>query len=116
MAEYDLWDYDLAGGKEIANTIDHWLVRNGITTEENAAKVRLFGGSEVYTEDRYNGRVWKNRNGVPMICYEWIQGKDHMNTPADTCRIWNLWFSKWELDKEKGRCYEGRPCEKRRMS
>lgn len=109
MAEYDLWDYDPSKGKEIANTIDHWLVRNGIATEETAAQIRLFGSSETYKEDRYSGIVWKNQNGTPVICYEWIRGKDHMNTPADTERIWDLWFSKWGMDQEKGRCYEGRP-------
>lgn len=111
MGQYDLWNYDIAKDNEIAQTIDKWLIRNGIAGEEAVKRIRLSGISERYTEEDRNCVLWKNDNGLPLVCYEWIMGKDHMNTPEDNRRFWDQWFSKWVLDENLGRCFEGEPIE-----
>lgn len=105
--EYDIWSYEITGDGEIPQTLDKWLVRNGLATQENVRQVRLNGEKRI--DGRYNGTLWKNRDGIPLLWYEWVEKKDHMNTPEENYRFWDLWFSKWHLDAEKGRCFEGRP-------
>lgn len=107
MAEYDLWSYKIDEEGDISETIDKWLVWHELAEEDNVKQVRLFGASEKYTEGRYNITVWKNDNGIPLLRYEWVKSKDHMNCMDDNVRFWNNWFSKWILDKEKGRRYLG---------
>ena len=109
MGEYDLWSHDLRDDSGLTQGIDLWLVRNGMATIENARKVRISGASETFVTGRHHCTVWKNGKGIPMIRYDWIAMKDHMNTADENNMFWDEWFSKWTLDKKKGRCYEGKP-------
>lgn len=109
MGEYDLWSHDLRDDNGLTQGIDLWLVRNGMATTEDARAVRVSGASESFLTGRHHCTVWKNGKGIPMIRYDWIAMKDHMNTADENNMFWDEWFSKWTLDKEKGRCYEGRP-------
>lgn len=105
IGEYDLWSHKPDEDNIISATLDKWLVWNGLASEDNVKQIRLLGASEKYTEGRYHIMVWKNADGVPLLRYEWVKSKDHMNCRDDNLRFWNNWFSKWVLDKEKGRCY-----------
>lgn len=107
MGQYDLWSYDIKEQTPLTEALNNWLVRNKLATEENADEIRTSHDSETYIEDRHNMTIWKNQAGAPMVIYEWIQGKDHMNTPEDNRRFWDLWFSKWKLDKNNNRSYNG---------
>lgn len=109
MGEYDLWSHDISSEEELSSTLDHWLIRNNLATKENVREVRLSGMAKTYKEGRFNGMVWKNADNIPLLNYEWIDTKDHMNAPQDNYRFWDKWFSKWTLDPRKGRCYKGRP-------
>ena len=108
MGEYDLWGYGLEEENGLTQGIDLWLIRNGLATEENAKQMRISGASETFTTDRHHCVQWDNAQGIPMVRYDWIEKKDHMNTADENNLFWDQWFSKWTLDKEKGRCYEGR--------
>lgn len=109
MGEYDLWGYNLAEDNGLTQGIDLWLVRDGLATAENAKETRVSGASETFTIGRHHCAVWKDARGVPMLRYDWIEKKDHMNTSDENDMFWDQWFCKWTLDSEKGRCYEGRP-------
>jgi hypothetical protein len=109
MGEYDLWPYGIQEETNITRGIDLWLVRNGLATAENAKQIRIGGASEIFTAGRHHCMQWNDKNGIPMIRYDWIEKKDHMNTPEENRMFWRQWFSKWILDKGKGRCYEGKP-------
>ena len=101
MAQYDLWSYDIKEDTELTDAIDHWLVRNGLASEENVRDIRISGASAEYKDGRNTGFVWEDENGRPMVCYEWIRGKDHMVNPDDCRRFWKHWFSRWSL-RENG--------------
>lgn len=111
MAEYDMWSYDLQkDGTMTTNAVDMWLIRNGFATEENVAEVRKSGASESSTSGRWNNFVWKNEAGQPLFRYIWVQGKDHVNLPAENQLIWDEWFSHFTLDPASGvRSYDGAP-------
>lgn len=109
MGEYDLWGYGLEEENGLTHGIDLWLIRNGLATEENAKRMRISGASETFSVQRHHCVQWDNAQGIPMVRYDWIEKKDHMNTADENNLFWDQWFSKWTLDKEKGRCYEGRP-------
>lgn len=109
MGEYDLWSCDLHEDSLFTRAIDQWIVRNGLAPKARAKQVRTGAASEKCTQGRYECYVWKNACGVPMLRYDCVRKKDHMNTPEENFRFWDLWFSKWTLDPEKGRCYEGAP-------
>lgn len=109
MGEYDLWSCSIEEDTAVTASIDRWLVRNELASPENAKQVRISGASETLRDDRWQGTVWKNSRGIPMVRYDWIEKKDHMNTPEENFRFWDQWFSKWVLTKESGRCYEGTP-------
>lgn len=108
MGEYDLWSYSLEEDSILTQGIDLWLVRNGMAAEENAKEMRLFGAAETFVVNRHHCTVWNDAQGIPMIRYDWIHMKDHMNTPDENHMFWDEWFCSWTLEKEKGRCYEGR--------
>lgn len=116
MGEFDLWSYRLEERTQQTDAIDLWLVRNKIVSEENVQQVRISGASENPCDGRYHSRIWNNRQGIPMVRYDWIEKKDHMNTPGENFRFWDHWFSKWRLTKDQGRCYEGIPCSKGEIS
>lgn len=109
MGEFDLWGYSLAEDTSVTAIMDKWLVRNGIAGEKNARQVRISGAAEAIRDGRYHGTIWKNPDGVPMIRYEWIEKKDHMNTPEENFQFWDQWFSKWHLTENHVRCYDGKP-------
>lgn len=109
MGEYDLWGYDRAEDNGLTQGIDLWLVRDGLASAENARETRVSGASETFTIGRHHCAVWKDAQGIPMLRYDWIEKKDHMNTPDENNMFWDQWFCKWTLDSKKGRCYEGRP-------
>lgn len=108
MGEFDLWDYRTEADTSVTASIDRWLVRNGIAAAGNEKQIRISGASETLQDGRHHGAVWKNQQGIPLVRYDWIEKKDHMNTPDENFGFWDLWFSKWSLT-EKGRCYEGNP-------
>lgn len=109
MGEFDLWSHDIHAENSMTLGIDLWLVRNGFASKETARDIRVSGASKTFTIGRHHCRQWNDRNGIPMIRYDWIRMKDHMNTSDENNMFWDQWFSKWTLDKEKGRCYEGTP-------
>ena len=109
MGEYDLWSYDRTVDNGLTRGIDLWLVRNDLATEEKAKAMRVCCPSETFTIGRHHCVQWNDAQGIPMVRYDWIEKKDHMNTPQENNLFWDQWFSKWTLDAEKGRCYEGRP-------
>lgn len=106
MGEYDLWSRSLEEDTSVTASIDRWLVRNGIASKENTKQTRVCGATEILQDGRYHGTVWKNQQGIPLVRYDWIEKKDHMNTPEENFKFWDQWFSKWTLT-ENGRCYEG---------
>ena len=108
MGEYDLWGYGLEEENGLTQGIDLWLIRNGLATEENAKQMRISGASKTFIAGRHHCAQWNNAQGIPIVRYDWIEKKDHMNTADENNMFWDQWFSKWTLDKEKGRCYEGR--------
>lgn len=109
MGEFDLWDYRIEADTSVTAGIDRWLVRNGIASSGNEKQIRISGASATLQDGRYHGTVWKNQQSIPLVRYDWIEKKDHMNTPDENFRFWDQWFSKWSLTKENGRCYEGIP-------
>ena len=109
--QYDLTDYRLEKDTPLTAALDRWLVRDGISSEKTVKTVRINGASDQFIDGRANCSVWTNASGLPLVRYEWIQGKDHMNTPEENARFWDLWFSKWTLDPENGRCFSGIPLE-----
>lgn len=109
MGQYDLWNYDIMDDTPLTNALDMWLIRNGLADNENVSQIRKSGATKKYTDGRHHGTIWENEQGIPLVRYEWIQKKDHMNTSDDTNRFWTQWFSKWSLDEQNRRCFEGRP-------
>lgn len=105
MGEFDLWHYDTAKDSALTEILDKWLVRSGIANEETVKQIRI-SGAQPLTEGRYHGMVWKNAQNEPMVRYDWIEKKDHMNTPEENFRFWDQWFSRWHLTQEHIRCYE----------
>lgn len=109
MGEYDLWSYGLAEDTSVTAIMDKWLVRNRIADTETVRQIRISGATEYLSDGRHHGTIWKNAQGIPMVRYDWIEKKDHMNTPEENFRFWDQWFSKWRLTEEHVRCYEGSP-------
>lgn len=109
MGEYDLWEYALNVENGLTQGIDLWLVRNGLASEENVREIRTCGASESFTVGRHHCVQWNSSDNIPLVRYDWIEKKDHMNTADENNMFWDLWFRKWTLDREKGRLYEGRP-------
>lgn len=107
MGEYDLWSYRLEEETGLTRGIDLWLVRNGLTEEDRAKEKRTHGADETFISGRHHCAIWKNAAGIPMVRYDWIAMKDHMNTADENNLFWDEWFSKWTMEKDKGRCYEG---------
>lgn len=105
MGEFDLWSHRLEDDTQLTDAIDKWLERNEITDAENAKKTRISGASETTQDGRYHCTVWKNSQGTPMVRYDWIEKKDHMNTPEENFRFWDQWFSRWHLTEDHIRCY-----------
>lgn len=108
MGQYDLWNYDIMEETLLTDALNMWLIRNGLASNENVSQIRKSGATKKYTDERHHGMIWENEQGIPLVRYEWIQKKDHMNTPDDTDRFWTQWFSKWTLDEQNRRCFEGR--------
>lgn len=109
MGEYDLWPYTLEAESSCTKGIDLWLIRNGLARESNVREVRRAGASESFTVGRHHCTQWKNKDGIPLVRYDWIEMKDHMNTADENDMFWDRWFSKWSLEPGKGRCYNGKP-------
>lgn len=109
MGEFDLWSYGLAEDTSVTAIMDKWLVRNRIADTETVRQIRISGATEYLSDGRHRGTIWKNAQGIPMVRYDWIEKKDHMNTPEENFRFWDQWFSKWCLTEEHVRCYEGSP-------
>lgn len=109
MGQYDLWQYLPGEDSDLSADIEFWLVRDGLANKNSAREVRIAGASKSHESGRWVDYVWKNTDGIPLIRYSWIRAKDHMNTPAENSRLWDEWFSKWSLDEENRRCYEGKP-------
>ena len=109
MGQYDLWQYLPGEDSDLSADIEFWLVRDGLANKDTAREIRIAGASESHESGRWVDYVWKHPDGIPLIRYSWIRAKDHMNTPAENSRLWDDWFSKWSLDGENRRCYEGKP-------
>ena len=109
MGEFDLWDYRLEEDTQQTAAIDKWLVRNKIASEETAKQIRICGASLIFQEERHHAAIWNNQQGIPMVRYDWVEKKDHMNTPEENEKFWDQWFCKWTLAEDGRRYYEGKP-------
>lgn len=109
FGEYDNGNHDIKLPGHMADTMQFWLVRNGLATEETAEKVRIEGATEEYVDGRYNHTVWCNSKGIPMVRYDWVEQKAHTHTAEENEMFWDCWFSKWSLDENGNRLYEGKP-------
>ena len=109
MGEYDLWPYALQEETVQTHCIDRWLIRNGLADSESARQVRINGASAIFCDGRHHCTQWADKDGIPMVCYDWIEKKDHMNTPEENRRFWEKWFCKWSLDENGHRRYTGTP-------
>lgn len=107
--EYDMGNHEITLPGHMADTIAFWLVRNGLATEETAEKVRKEGAAENYVDGRYHHTVWNNRNGIPLIHYDWVEKKAHTHTAEENIMFWDEWFTKWSLDENGKRLYESKP-------
>ena len=105
MGEYDLWSYRLEDETGLTAGIDAWLQRNGLADERSAREKRLSGADESYTDGRHHVSLWKDGQGQPMLRYDWIEMKDHMNTAEENLRFWDEWFSHWSLGESGIRRY-----------
>lgn len=105
MGEYDLWSYRLEDETGLTAGIDRWLIRNGLADEATAREKRQNGADERYVDGRHHVTVWTDKQGQPRVRYDWIEKKDHMNTPEENRRFWNEWFSRWAFDKTGERRY-----------
>ena len=109
MAEYDMWSYDLSQDSSmVINAANMWLIRNGFATEETVDAVRKAGYAGTRASGRWNACSWRNAQGIPMYCYIWVTGKDHVNMPAENELLWDTWFANWTEDTDTGvRYYKG---------
>ena len=112
MGEYDLWQVDLEADDVPQAALDQWLIRDGLATEENVKEVRTSGMTEEKEDGRYTSYTWANADGVPLVQYTVVAGKDHMNTYEENRILWDELFSKWQLGEDGVRLYEGNPVTK----
>ncbi len=108
FGEYDIGNHEITLPGNMADTIEFWLVRDGLATEETSEKVRMEGASENYVDGRYHHTVWRNNKGVPLVHYDWVEKKAHTHTAEENIMFWDNWFTKWSLDENGNRLYEGR--------
>ena len=86
----------------VINAANMWLIRNGFATEETVDAVRKAGYAGTRTSGRWNACSWRNAQGIPMYCYIWVTGKDHVNMPAENELLWNTWFKHWSMFTDTG--------------
>lgn len=104
--QYELWLHGISEEGPIEDSIDMWLVRNQLATEETAREIREHGYTEAYQEGRLNNYVWKDEKGIPWVRYAWISAKHHVHTWQENEIFWKEWFSRWHIGKDGRRCYE----------
>lgn len=110
VGEYDtVGSYKLEEESMITNALDYWLVRNGVATEETVDEIRVNGADETFVEGRNHNYVWKNEDGIPVVRYAWVEGKDHMITLEEDYILWDEWFSHWSIGEGGVRLYDGQP-------
>lgn len=108
--EYDMFgDFEPGGKGQMMDTLAFHLTRTGLATEGNVEAVLASGADETYVDGRYHHYVWKNKNGVPLLHYNWVEKKAHTHTPEENVMFWDNWFTKWSLDENGNRLYEGKP-------
>lgn len=108
MGQYDLWDYSITSDGVLVNTLDTWLIRDKLATEETVHQIRTGDEVEHYRNGNFHHYIWKNKNGIPLVRYAWILRKEHMNTPEENFLLWDEWFCKWKKNEAGERCFEGR--------
>lgn len=111
VGEYDIISHKISDPGNVADALDYFLKLDGLATEENAEEVRIGGAAKIYVDGRYHHYVWANKNGVPLIHYNWVAQKAHTYTADENFMFWDQWFSKWSLDENGNRLYEGKPIE-----
>lgn len=99
--EYDMFGHaDLSEESQLTDTLKFWLERNGLGSLESP--------DDAWVDGRYHHMVWKNEKGVPVLHYNWVGKKAHTHTPEENRMFWDNWLSKWALDDEGNRLYEGK--------
>lgn len=109
IGEYDLWGHRVEEDSSVTAAIDFWLVRDGLAAPQTAHQMRTEGFSAQYRNGRWQNYVWTSPEGIPLLRYTCLLGKDHMNTPAENRALWDEWFAKWSLNEDHRRCFEGQP-------
>jgi len=100
--EYDMFGLaDLTGEGRMRDMVNFWLERDGLTDLKHP--------DEAWVDGRYHHLVWKNQKGIPLFHYNWVAQKAHTHTPEENRMFWDSWLSKWELDENGKRLYEGKP-------
>lgn len=107
MGEYDLWNHKIEEESPVAQTIDMWLIHNGLANEHNVHKIRVEGVSLKYVEECYHNYIWNNKKEIPLVRYAWIERKKHAHTYNENLKIWDQWFRKWSIGTNNSRYYEG---------
>lgn len=105
MGEYDLWDYDPDRPGPLSESLAFWKTHNHLCDKTDADHPDTGCAREETEDGRYHHIIWNNKAGVPLLRYTWVQGKEHMNTPAENSLLWYTWFSHWELDENGKRRY-----------
>lgn len=107
MGQFDLWSYLVSDESPVTAEIDMWLVRNGLATKDDVHRIRTAKATAVYKQGRYNNYVWKDVDGTPWVRYAWISEKHHVHTSDENNTFWSQWFSRWHMDQDGNRLYDG---------
>ncbi len=99
FGEYDLWSWDHTVPGRTNNTVNYWLDRNDLGDIDDAV---------VTSEDRYKTYTWYDDSDIPMYQYTQTSGRAHNFIVSEVWKLWEDWFSHWEMDEEGERHYNNK--------
>lgn len=59
-----------------------------------------------YPGDRYTTYKWFNDKQIPLFVWIKCAGRSHNGVVSDLWKIWEEWFSKWDMDDNGNRYYD----------
>lgn len=68
--------------------------------QKRTFSVRSTGTAGIYADGHYNHSVWENKEALPLFCYAWVTGEDHVRLAEENQLLWNKWFYRWEIDSD----------------
>ena len=104
IGQFDMWSYRLQDEGPVADSLDMWLVQDGLSTEKNVNELRTHP-TTAYQAGRWNNYVWKDESGTPWLRFAWISGKHHVHTYEENRIFWEQWFSHWSIGEDGRRYY-----------